>query len=422
MYSGPVEALLAAIQELSRLKELPDVMAAVERAARALTGADGVTFVLREGENVFYAHEDAIGPLWKGRRFPAKDCVSGWAMAHRESVVIEDIFADQRVPLDAYRPTFVKSLAMVPIRKEDPIGAIGAYWATRRMPTAAEVERLECLAASAAVAVANAELLRDLQRREDDLKVALVSEQAARAQAETALQQRDEFLSIASHELRTPLTSLQLDVAMFTRARREQVGEAERQRLSRMEGQVQKLDNLIEQLLDVSRIMLRRLNIEPGAVDGAEVVAAVVDRFQELARVAPASAITLVGEGPAPGHWDRARLEQVLAILLSNALKYGGAEPVTVRFAADPRTLRIEVRDAGIGIPPADQPRIFDRFFRGAPASNLPGLGLGLWIAREIVTAHGGTISVESAVGQGSTFRLELPRELGALPTRPLAS
>src|SRR5258706_2837414 len=99
--------LLAAVIELSHVREVDGVMAVVRRLARQLTGADGVTSVLREGDKVFYADEDAIGPLWKGQRFPATACISGWAINHREVVVIEDIYVDDRIPHDAYRPTFV---------------------------------------------------------------------------------------------------------------------------------------------------------------------------------------------------------------------------------------------------------------------------------------------------------------------------
>ncbi|HZT30752.1 MAG TPA: response regulator [Bryobacteraceae bacterium] len=121
--------LIAAVQELSLARDLDGVMAIVRRAGRELTGADGATFVLREGDLCHYADEDAVAPLWKGQKFPLSACISGWVMLNRQAAVIEDIYADPRIPADAYRPTFVKSLAMVPIRTEAPVGAIGNYWA-----------------------------------------------------------------------------------------------------------------------------------------------------------------------------------------------------------------------------------------------------------------------------------------------------
>lgn len=125
---------------------LDAVIAALRLAAREWTGADGVTVVLREGDLCYYAEENAIGPLWKNRRFPINDCVSGWAMLYRQRVVIPDIYNDTRVPLSVYEPTFVKALAMVPIRRERPIGAIGAYWRVVHRASAYELSALETLA------------------------------------------------------------------------------------------------------------------------------------------------------------------------------------------------------------------------------------------------------------------------------------
>jgi diguanylate cyclase (GGDEF)-like protein len=127
----------------------------VRSAARSLTGADGATFVLREDGNCFYADEDAIAPLWKGRRFALESCISGWTMLNRKPAVIEDIYADPRIPHAAYRPTFVKSLVMVPIRTMDPVGAIGIYWAHRHRASEQEIGLARALADSAAVALQN---------------------------------------------------------------------------------------------------------------------------------------------------------------------------------------------------------------------------------------------------------------------------
>jgi hypothetical protein len=157
--------LIDVIQRLSLARDLATVQEIVRRAARRLTGADGATFVLRDGDRCHYADEDAIAPLWKGQRFPMSACISGWAMLNRQSVVIEDIYADGRIPHDAYRKTFVKSLVMVPIRTLDPVGAIGTYWASRRVPTAEEVELLRALADSTAVALENVRVFSELEER-----------------------------------------------------------------------------------------------------------------------------------------------------------------------------------------------------------------------------------------------------------------
>jgi diguanylate cyclase (GGDEF)-like protein len=158
-------ALIRVIQQLSFARDLATVQEIVRHAARNLCGADGATFVLRENGMCYYADEDAIAPLWKGMRFPMELCISGWSMINRRAAVIPDIYADARVPADAYRPTFVKSLAMVPIRSLDPIGAIGVYWAKHHQADAHQVRALQALADSTAVAMENIRIYTELERR-----------------------------------------------------------------------------------------------------------------------------------------------------------------------------------------------------------------------------------------------------------------
>lgn len=164
-YAHAMEQLIEVVQQLSLARDLATVMDIVRRAARRLTGADGATFVLRDNGNCFYAEEDAISPLWKGERFPMSACISGWAMLNRQAAVIEDIYADPRIPADAYRPTFVRSLAMVPIRTLDPVGAIGTYWAVRHLPTREKVRVLQALADTTAVAMENVRVYEELEQR-----------------------------------------------------------------------------------------------------------------------------------------------------------------------------------------------------------------------------------------------------------------
>jgi diguanylate cyclase (GGDEF)-like protein len=157
--------LIRVIQQLSFARDLATVQEIVRHAARALCGADGATLVLRENGMCYYADEDAIAPLWKGMRFPMDACISGWSMINRRAAVIPDIYADARVPAEAYRPTFVKSLAMVPIRSLDPIGAIGVYWATHYAADPLQVRVLQALADSTAVAMENVRIYTELEHR-----------------------------------------------------------------------------------------------------------------------------------------------------------------------------------------------------------------------------------------------------------------
>ena len=164
--------LVQAVQELSLAASVQDVQRIVRTAARQLAGSDGATFVLRDGSQCFYADEDAITPLWKGLRFPLEACISGWSMLHGEPVTIPDIYLDDRIPHDAYRPTFVKSLVMVPIRRSDPIGAIGNYWAAEHTATDEEVAALQALADSTSVALQRVAALEDLERAREEIDLA----------------------------------------------------------------------------------------------------------------------------------------------------------------------------------------------------------------------------------------------------------
>lgn len=161
--------LIAAVQELSATRTMADIQQVVRTFARRIADADGASFVLMDGDMCHYVDEDAIAPLWKGQRFPMSACVSGWVMRKGESAVIPDIYDDPRVPQDAYRPTFVKSLAMVPVRQADPIAAIGVYWARQIEVSPQVLMALQALANSTAVAIAHAQTLTALESRDRDV-------------------------------------------------------------------------------------------------------------------------------------------------------------------------------------------------------------------------------------------------------------
>lgn len=140
--------------QLEKAERLEDVQQIVRVTTRRLLDAQGATFVLLENDSCYYADEDSVSPLWKGQRFPASTCIGGWAMEHRETVVIPDIRTDPRIPQEAYRPTFVRSMIVSPILGPGPLGALGAYWDHVRQPSDSEVRMLETLAGMAADALA----------------------------------------------------------------------------------------------------------------------------------------------------------------------------------------------------------------------------------------------------------------------------
>jgi PAS domain S-box-containing protein len=254
-----------------------------------------------------------------------------------------------------------------------------------------DVRLAEDLAWRAALALDNARLYRESQE---------------------AILARDEFLSIASHELRTPITALRLGIQRLFRLARggaEPSWKTVSGSLEGVERQGRRLTLLIDSLLDVARLQSHRIQLDLDAVDLSEVVRDVVAQLGSLlARTH--TPLSLRAETPVVGQWDRFRLEQVVTNLLDNAIKYGAAALIEVTVAIQDGSAMLTLRDRGIGIPPERLPFIFGRFERAVSSRHYGGLGLGLYIVRQIVELHGGFIQVESTPGQGSTFTVRLPR------------
>jgi signal transduction histidine kinase len=230
-----------------------------------------------------------------------------------------------------------------------------------------------------------------LRRREQQLKEAVAI--------------REDFMTIASHELRTPLTALTLQLDVL--ARRIDGGGPEVRRLETALRQAQRLEGLISELLAVSRISTGKLRPHPEAVDLAALAREIVERMADTA--ARAGCELRVDARPVVGRWDPHQLDQVVTNLIGNALKYGAGHPVDVVVDGADGVARLVVRDHGIGIAPELVPRIFDRFERAVSSSHYGGLGLGLYIADQIVRAHGGRIEVATQPGEGATFTIVLP-------------
>lgn len=283
-----------------------------------------------------------------------------------------------------------KSMLTVPVAyRDETLGCLTLFLAqSGRRHTVHDLTLAEELGRRAAAAIVNARLFKE---------------------ARDAIGVRDDFLSMAGHELRTPLTALQLQILSISKMVLQPDGaEKVAVRAEKAGRNVLRLSSLVNELLDISRISAGRLKLERAPMDLTEATRDVLQRHaDELAK--NGCELNFVSEGDTHGTWDRTRIEQIAHNLLANATKYGKGKPIDVRLVRDQDVVRLVVADHGIGISPEDQLRVFQRFERAVSSRHFGGLGLGLWIARQLVDAHGGAIRVTSEEGAGATFEVELP-------------
>lgn len=394
-----MERLVIAVQELSLARDLDTVMHIVRAVARELTGADGATFILRDGDFCFYADENAITPLWKGSRFPIHTCISGWSMLNRKPAVIEDIYTDDRIPIDAYSPTFVKSLAMVPIRTINPIGAIGNYWANRHLPTPEEVTLLQSLADITAVTLENVQVYAELEQRVKERTEQLVA----------ANKELEAFSYSVSHDLRAPLRAIHGYIEIL----QEDYGSTFDPEAMRLTNKVMSSAAQLEQLIDdlLKFFQMGRKELVKTTVSMSEMVAEICGNLQE--QEASRRITFSIGDLPAI-QADQTLIRQVWINLLSNAAKYTRhQEQALIEISAQSHENMIvfSVKDNGAGFDMQYADKLFGIFERLHSVRDFEGTGIGLSIVQRVITKHGGRVWAEAAVGEGATFYFSLARE-----------
>lgn len=227
--------------------------------------------------------------------------------------------------------------------------------------------------------------------------------------AKNAVAARDEFLSIASHELKTPLTSLHLLLQLLTKV--GQTGGFMSEMIAKAERQSMRMSRLIDELLDLSRASSGRLNLDVSSVDLDQMVREITSHFSDDLKMARCP-VKIQCNGEVRGAWDPMRIEQVITNLLSNAMKYGRGKPIEILLEANSGWARVQVKDYGIGIAPEHHAQVFERFQRAVSGRQYSGLGLGLYIVKKIVESHQGRITLQSQLGKGSTFIVELPLQV----------
>ncbi|PWY53801.1 hybrid sensor histidine kinase/response regulator [Legionella qingyii] len=395
-YVSAMEHLVKVVQDLSQANDIQAITEIVRLAARELTGADGATFILKDGNCCYYVEENAIAPLWKGKRFPMKKCISGWVMLNKKSAVIEDIYNDPRIPQDAYRPTFVKSLAMVPIRREDPVGAIGNYWAQKRLPTQEELNILQALADTTSVALKNAHLYIDLKAHIETIRE---REAHVRAQRDTL----EIFTRALAHDLREPVRTMSSFVDVITQEKPHFSG--------RVADYFQHIYNASKRMLTLIDTVFHYMQLDEfkeelkEECDMNEIIGEVSKNLDYLIREKNAH---IIAEKLPHVKANPTQMIQLMQNLISNAIYYNENIP-EIFISAQPKKQYVEfhVSDNGLGLDSKDNESIFLPFKRANRISK--GSGLGLAICAKILELHGGTIECKSRFGGGTIFSFTLP-------------
>lgn len=393
-----VQFLIETVQKLSLARSHEEIRNIVKHAARKLVHSDGTTFVLRDQDQCYYVDEEAIAPLWKGQRFPMSACISGWVMLNKEPAIIPDIYKDPRIPIDAYRPTFVKSLLMIPIRTLDPIGAIGNYWQSHHEPTSHEIELLSALADSTSIAIENVNLYLDLENRVKDRT----------HQLEIANHELEAFSYSVSHDLHAPLRAIEGFSKILLNKYINSLPDDGQEYLNLVVYNTDKMSALIADLLRLSRISRTNLNYEE--VNISELSDKIL---QELARTY--ISVTWEIEKDIIINADKSLLEILLENLLSNACKFSRKvlhPKIEIRQEKHDKETLIVITDNGAGFHSRDGRDLFQPFLRLHREDEFPGTGIGLAIAHRIMAHHKGEIWGESRPNKGAKFYLSFKSDV----------
>jgi signal transduction histidine kinase len=401
-----------AVAALSRALTPDDVAHALVEQMRATIRADAAVLVLAtaDGTELQVAaasgYPEEVMQAWE--RF-AVDTLVPLAVTFSQGTVYtydsrDAVAADFPATAEMMARSGAQSLASFPVVSGDRrLGAIGLSFQAHRVFERNEVASIEVLADQCAVALERARLYEaELRAREEAERLS--------AEAHAAVRARDEFLSIAAHELKTPITSLtgyaQLILRQLDRGNAPDPGRV-RLAMEQVETQSRRLTELVEQLLDVARLETGKLRLRPQTADLARLASEVAAQFGDLH---PGHQIVVTAPSPTFALVDQLRIEQVITNLIENALKFSPAEaPIEIEVSRDGDTVILTVRDRGPGVSPDERDRIFNRFYQADQGQSESGLGLGLFISRQIVELHEGTIEVEEASGEGARFVVRLP-------------
>lgn len=388
--------LVNAVKSLSSAHTLEDIQEIAAKSARILTACDGATLVLREGDLCYYAGEDAISPLWKGQKFPMTHCISGWVMMNKKVAIIPDIYSDNRIPIDTYKTTFVKSLAMIPVNIDAPIAAIGNYWNTSYTPSELDIQLLQTLADAAAKAIENVLLLRSLESR----VLTRTSE------LESAVKELESFSYSVSHDLRAPLRAIDGYVRILMEELGTTLDDESKRLCTVISDSAKNMGKLIDNLLAFSRI--GKTSMQLSLVDMKPIIENVFDEL--TAAIGNVSIDFQVGALPYI-MGDTALLKQAWSNLIGNAIKFSSKKDrpqIRINGLQRDNEVLFSIEDNGAGFDMKYADKLFGVFQRLHSQREFDGTGVGLAIVQRIINRHGGKIWAEAEIDKGATFYFTL--------------
>lgn len=408
-----------AMEALAGARSLEAITHVLRAFARRAVGADGIAVVLRDEDQCHYIAEDSMEPLWAGQRFPASSCVSGWAMENNRTAVIPDVFDDERVPVEAYRTTFVRSMVMVPIGGVEPIAALGAYWSEFAQPTDNEIALLEALARAASTALENGRLFASLEALNEQLERRVRERTAELERSQDSLRQVQKLDMLGqltghvAHDFNNLLMPIVggLDLILSGKRTPESI---ERHATIAMQA-AESAQTLVQRLLTFAR----RQPLTAKAVDLPDLLGGMGALLASTLGPRIALSVDLQPLLP-PVRADAHQLEVALLNLAVNgrdAMPDGGALSIRAEARqsrlpsalAPGRYVCLTVSDTGAGMTPAVRAAAMEPFFTTKPSGH--GTGLGLSMVHGLAAQLGGTVEIDSVVGQGTSVRLWLPVE-----------
>lgn len=356
-----------------------------------------------------------VNPAWKRLWNIGQELIDNYILT--EYNMLEDVHLEAQGVLEYIKKGFNGEVSQVPIIKYDPkelkLGGTEKSVEGLIFPLKNAAGKVKEVVLIHIDVSEKEKLLADLKLERNQFACMAIENEMLYKQSQEAIAQRDEFISIASHELKTPITSMKLQIQAAEKITLKEDTEFVKASLVKKMTQssikqLNRITNLVEDMLDISRISANKLTINSQENNLSELVNEVLSRFQPQLEVLSITLHTAIQENIFTS-CDAFRFEQVLNNLLTNAIRYGETKPITVNLSLKDDQVILEVKDEGLGIDPTDQERIFNRFERAISSNNISGLGLGLFISKEIMSRHGGSLSVSSTLGLGSIFRAVLP-------------